>query len=177
MATEPMMMAALLQNLGAFCQLDSSDNRCALEGALAWIREEFPAQASTEFRVIVEGAPRALESSIRDEAYVIGREALCNAFRHAHASKIEVEVEYSASYFRVLIRDDGSGFNAGVGDSLGGSRWGLWTMKELAKRVGARLKILSRVGAGTEVELLVPAEIAFGKGESTGVRWFARLYS
>jgi signal transduction histidine kinase len=177
MATEPMMMAALLQNLGAFCNLDSSDNRCALEGTFAWIREEFPAQARTEFRVIVEGAPRALEPSIREEAHLIVREALCNAFRHAHGSRIEVEVEYSASYLRVLIRDNGSGFNAGVGESLGGSRWGLWKMKELAKRIGARLKILSRAGAGTEVELLVPARIAFGKSEMIGTRWFSRLYS
>src|SRR5207253_6994405 len=69
------------------------------------IRQEFPAQAQTGFRLIVEGTPRPLRSIIRDEVYLIGHEALSNAFRHAHASDIEVELEYAASHLRVLIRD------------------------------------------------------------------------
>src|SRR5205814_8879175 len=60
-----------------------------LEQAFSLIRQEFPAQAQTGFRLIVEGTPRPLRSIIRDEVYLIGHEALSNAFRHAHASDIE----------------------------------------------------------------------------------------
>src|SRR5260370_14334897 len=78
-----------------------------LEQAFSQIRQEFPVQAQTGFRVIVEGTPRPLRALIRDEVYLIGHEALSNAFRHAHAGEIEVELEFVASYLRVLIRDDG----------------------------------------------------------------------
>jgi signal transduction histidine kinase len=185
MAAEP-VMATLQGNLatellaaaGTFSRLGSGHSRGdGLDAAFARIREESPTQAGTEFRVIVQGAHRALEPSVRDEVYLIGHEALSNALRHARAKNIEVELEYAASYLRVLVRDDGDGVDLRVAQCAGHGCWGLWTMKVRAERIGARLRILSRPGAGTEVELLVPAQIAFGKSDSIAVRWFSRLYS
>jgi signal transduction histidine kinase len=161
---------------GAFCGdfWDCPGGR--LENKFAQVREEFPAQAHIQFRVIVQGTPRSMEPSIREEVYLIGQEALSNAFRHADASSVEVELEYAGDHLRVLVRDNGTGIDARIGDPAGDACWGLWAMKERATRIGARLRILSRMAAGTEVELLLPAQIAFGKSESIGVRWFSRLY-
>jgi len=54
--------------------------------------------------------------------------------------------------------------------------WGLSGMRERAERVGARLRVWSRPAGGTEVELCVPAHIAFQHHSSgRGLRWLTRL--
>jgi len=58
-------------------------------------------QSQLGFRVIVEVRP-AFAPMVSDEVYRIGHEALSNAFRHSHASDIEVELEYAVSHLRVL---------------------------------------------------------------------------
>jgi signal transduction histidine kinase/ligand-binding sensor domain-containing protein len=141
-----------------------------LEQAFSQIREEFPMHSQTGFRVIVEGAPRPLHSVIRDEVYLIGHEALSNAFRHSHASDIEVELEYAASHLRLLVRDNGGGIDTEVLRSGRDGHWGLSGMKERTERIGGRLRVLSRPVAGTEVELSVPGRIAF-KHPSPDRRW------
>jgi signal transduction histidine kinase/ligand-binding sensor domain-containing protein len=138
-------------------KLSSAD----LEQAFSQIRQEFPVQSQVGFRVIVEGTPRPLHSLIRDEVYLIGHEALSNAFRHSHASDIEVELEYAASHLRVLIRDNGRGIDTQVLRSGRDGHWGLSGMKERSERIGGKLRVLSRAVAGTEVELTVPGQIAF----------------
>ncbi len=148
-----------------------------LEQAFSKIRQEFPVQSQTGFRVIVEGTPRPLRSAIRDEVYLIGHEALSNAFRHAHASHIEVELEFAASYLRVLIRDDGGGIDTQVLNSGREGHWGLSGMKERAQRIGGKLRVLSRAVAGTEVELFVPGHIAFEyRQDGHPAGWSSRLY-
>ena len=100
-----------------------------------------------------------------------------NAFRHAQARKVEVELDYSASQLRVLVRDDGRGIDPEVLASGRDGHWGLSGMRERAERIGAQLKLWSREGAGTEVELSVPGAIAFqleGTGRRMWFRWFAR---
>lgn len=119
-------------------------------------------RTSKIFRVLVEGKPRGLEPILRDEVYRIAREALRNAFHHAQPQKIEAELTYRDSQFLLRIRDDGKGIDAKY--LARGSRaghWGLPGMRERAKAFGGRLEIWSQQGAGTEVELTVPASIAY----------------
>ena len=127
------------------------------------------------FRVVVEGARQSLAPLLQDEIYRIGREMLRNAFRHAHAGRIEAEIRYDRGTFRVRIRDDGKGIDSNVlkeGTRIG--HWGLPGMHERARSMGARLKIWSEPGAGTEAELTVPARIAYEKF-STNSGWWTRL--
>ena len=116
------------------------------------------------FHVAVEGPPQTLVPVLQDEVYRIGREILRNAFRHAHASRIEAEIRYDDRLLRVRIRDDGRGIDKKVQEE--GAReghWGLPGIRERAKRIGGRLVIWSEIGAGTEVELTVPASIAYAR--------------
>jgi signal transduction histidine kinase/ligand-binding sensor domain-containing protein len=147
-----------------------------LESAFSQIRREFPMQSQIGFRVIVEGTPRPLRSAIREEVYLIGHEALSNAFRHAHASDIEVELEYASSHLRVLIRDNGGGIDSQVLRSGRDGHWGLSGMKERSERIGGKLRVLSHAGAGTEVELSVPGPIAFALPDDRARRLLSRLY-
>ncbi len=78
---------------------------------LATCDRNFPSTAKIDYRVIVDSVTRPIRPLIRDEVYRIGREALLNAFKHAHASCIEIEVEYASRQLRVLVRDNGRGID------------------------------------------------------------------
>ena len=147
-----------------------------LGGALARVPQELNFQEKTDFRIIVEGLPQPVDPVIRDEVYAISREALVNAFRHSRAAHIRVDVEYSASHLRVLVCDDGCGIDSQVQMTGRDGHWGLSGMRERAQKIGGKLKVFSRAGVGTEVELRVPGEIAFESHSSSGSRWFAGLY-
>jgi signal transduction histidine kinase len=151
----------------------TSGNSDALETAFSVIGQEFGSEQVRDYRIIVEGTPRRLHPLIRDEAYRIGREALANAFRHAQATKIEVELEYSTRHLRILVRDNGLGIDSNVLKTGREGHWGLAGMRERAENIGARFKVWSRAQAGTEVELFIPSQIAFvaTAGKTSG-RWF-----
>jgi signal transduction histidine kinase len=113
---------------------------------------------SVTLRVDVEGSPRALHAIMRDEIYRIACEALRNAYRHAQARQIEVELEYHDRELRLRVRDDGKGMDVRMleGRSHEG-HFGLHGMRERAKLIGAKLEVWSAPAKGTEVELSVPA--------------------
>jgi signal transduction histidine kinase len=118
------------------------------------------------FRLTVEGERKTLTALPRDEVCRITREILRNAFQHAEASQIEVEIRYDDRELRVRIRDDGKGIARQVlqgGGSAG--HWGLRGVRERAQQIGARLDFWSEAGAGTEVELTIPASIAYEKSK------------
>jgi signal transduction histidine kinase len=116
---------------------------------------------ASSFRVVVEGSPKAIRPVVRDEIYRIAREALRNAYDHAHARTIEAEITYEEKLLRVRIRDDGIGINeTHLGEGRAG-HYGLRGMRERATHIGAQLEVWSEGGAGTEIELRVPDRIAY----------------
>lgn len=117
------------------------------------------------YRVSVEGQPRPIPFQVRDEAYRIAREAFRNAVMHARAEKIEAEIAFSDAGLCVRIRDNGIGIDQHIleqGRRAG--HWGLQGMRERAEALHGNLAVWSKHGAGTEVELRVPANVAFGPG-------------
>jgi signal transduction histidine kinase/streptogramin lyase len=148
-----------------------------LEEALSRLRGEFALPANVDFRVVTEGEPRALRPLIRDEVYLIAREAVINAFRHSKASAIEVEVDYVSRNLRVSVRDNGCGIDEKLLQSGREGHWGLANMRERAERTGGRLKVSSRTNAGTVVRLSIPGKLAFEPTSSNPFwGWLTRLY-
>ena len=138
-----------------------SENSESLEESFGRVRQELAASRGIGFRVIVEGKHRAVSPMVRDEVYRIGREALVNAFQHANAKNVEVEVEYLEDRLRVCVRDDGRGIDDTVLRSGRDDHWGLAGMRERAQKIGAQFHVTSRSGAGTEIELSVARRIAY----------------
>jgi ligand-binding sensor domain-containing protein len=141
-----------------------------LEQAFSRIPQEIAVGEGTDYRVFAEGEARPLRPAVREEIYRIGREAVVNALRHSRGSKVEVELEYSPSYLRLLVRDNGSGIDPQVVGAGRDGHWGLSGMRERADRIDAKLRVLSAPSAGTEIELSVPNHIAFQFPFSDG-RW------
>jgi ligand-binding sensor domain-containing protein/signal transduction histidine kinase len=122
---------------------------------------------SATFRVTEEGERQDLAPILQDEVYRIAHELLRNAFHHAQARQIEAEIRYDDRLLRLRIRDDGRGIDSKVLHEGGrAGHWGLPGIRERAKRIGARLDLWSEAGAGTEVELTVPASVAYGTPRS-----------
>ena len=118
--------------------------------------------AGPAFRVIVEGAPRDIRPVLQDELCRIAREILRNAFRHARANEIEVEIRYEAQELRIRFRDDGIGIDPKVvNEGARAGHWGLPGVRERARVAGAQLELWSEVGAGTEIQVIVPASVAY----------------
>jgi ligand-binding sensor domain-containing protein/signal transduction histidine kinase len=114
------------------------------------------------FDLVEEGERRTLSPTVSSDICRIALELMRNAYQHAHASRIEAEIRYGDSMFRLRIRDDGKGIEPKVlkeGGRVG--HWGLRGLRERADRIGAHLDLWSEPGRGTEVQLLVPASVAY----------------
>jgi signal transduction histidine kinase len=117
---------------------------------------------SPEFRVTIEGKVRDLPPLVCDEVHRIAGEALRNAFRHAAAARIEVQIYYDVEEFRLRVRDNGKGIASAVLDA--GRRvghHGLPGMRERAELVGGILTIRSEPDSGSEIELTISAALAY----------------
>jgi signal transduction histidine kinase len=113
-------------------------------------------------RVDVQGTSRALHPIVRDEIFRVGSEAMRNAFHHAGATQIEVELRYDERQVRLRVRDDGRGIDPEVLRAEGREgHYGLHGMRERAKLVGGKLTIWSAPDAGAEIELTIPSARAY----------------
>jgi signal transduction histidine kinase len=143
-------------------------------GAVPTLASVASASKPPDFSVAVEGETRELHPIVRDEIYKIAAEALRNAFRHAQAARVEVEIRYDDEQFRLRVRDDGTGIDPKVLADQGlDGHYGLRGMPERAGLIGGRLAMWSEVGAGTEVEFRLPASMIYAP--SARRSWWQRI--
>ena len=141
---------------------ESSDGSSNLPQALADASRSLSLDPTVETHVQVRGTIKALDPGVGAEAYLIAREALYNAVRHSAATRIDVELNYDRASLSLTVRDNGRGIADDVIRAGGRSgHWGLRGMRERARKLRAILEIRSTLHAGTEVELRVPAALAY----------------
>jgi signal transduction histidine kinase/streptogramin lyase len=138
-----------------------------LEGAISRFGQHLAANQSDppppELQINVEGATRRLAPILAGELYHIAVEALRNAFRHAKARRIEVEIRYGAREFRLRVRDNGKGIDPKILEAGRVGHYGMTGMRERARLAGCRLVFWSELDSGTELELTIPASLAYTK--------------
>jgi signal transduction histidine kinase len=118
--------------------------------------------SESRFGVTTSGKKRWLRPTVREELLKIIKESLSNAFRHANAKEIEIQIAYTSSALEICISDDGVGIDPMIMEE-GGKRghWGLSSMRQRAVEIDGQLKILRRPAGGTEVRIKIPASRAF----------------
>lgn len=85
------------------------------------------------------------------------QEALANVRKHAEASRAWVRIEADgAGQTRIVVQDDGQGFDLAASASSERGHFGLIVMRERAESVGGRLRVDSAPGRGTRVEIVLP---------------------
>lgn len=148
-----------------------------LTEAYAAIGKEFRSLSPAYFGVILSGRSRDLGTVVKEELQQTGREALFNAYRHARARRIEVEIHFGIFEFRVRFRDDGIGIDPEIlrEGSVAG-HYGLPGMRERVARIGGHMELWSRPGAGTEIEIRIPGAIAYRQTKgNVSPHWIQRF--
>lgn len=129
-----------------------------LEGLTLDLRE----RDGIEANLIVKGEARRLMPEIELMLFRVVQEAFSNIRRHARASHVTLELEFQPDRLRVIVEDDGRGFNAPekISDLVSSDRLGLIGMYERVRAIGGTLTIHSEVGRGTSVIVEVPLRAA-----------------
>jgi len=135
----------------AECGTDYNARQAAptsLEKALADFGNEFTPDGA-RFQIFVVGRPRALPPTIQEQIYLIGREAIANAFHHSKATSIAVEVGYLPGKSGVIIHYNGCGIDPQAVRSQQNLHRGLWECANAPET----LEHTSIFGAGVGQEL------------------------
>ena len=128
----------------------------SLEEAFSKLLEQVIPGQGAQIQIFVQGRTRTLDPAIREQLFLIGREAVTNALRHSRATNIEVEIQYLCDLLEVLVRDNGCGIKSKVIQEESDSHWGLRGMRQRAENIGAEFEVCSQIGAGTEVRVAIP---------------------
>jgi signal transduction histidine kinase len=122
---------------------------------LAQVAEDVGLRSGIALRLDLEdGLDAPLD--VRETLLRVVREAVTNAARHANASTVAIDLSYRDS-LRLRISDDGRGFDPEVKRTRSqNGGFGLVSMKERVEALGGHLRIASRPGAGTEIEVTLP---------------------
>ena len=151
--------------------LRTTDSSVILEDAFERMLSETVSSPCFETAVHVQGPSRQMKTAVFEEVYRIGRESYFNAVAHAGAKRIQIAVDYGMREFRLLVRDDGCGFDAEVLKNGRDGHWGLAGMRERAEAIGSVLTIRTDTPGGTNVELRVPAAIAYSTSSVRRFEW------
>ena len=112
----------------------------------------FAEETGTPATVRVTGDERALPTKVEVVLLRTAQEALTNVRRHASAREAAVLLAYAPSSVRLVVRDDGRGFDPAAADGFG-----LNGMRARADQVQGRLTVHTDPDTGTTIELEVPA--------------------
>jgi two-component system sensor histidine kinase UhpB len=132
--------------------------------ALRSLLDQQGRRASVAVRLSTENMPKNLDPEIQTTCFRIAQEAITNAVRHADATRINVDLRCENGKFRLLIRDNGIGFDvkSAQAQTVG---LGLIGIKERAALVGGRAKIISSPKQGTTIEVSLPLVLR-GNGQA-----------
>ncbi len=129
-----------------------------LPSAIEWLGEQFQKKYDIETKVSVSADKLVLKEEIQVALFKSLQELLNNAAKHAHASRVEVEMKVSRGSTIVTVSDNGSGFDLSRLESSNGNKegFGLFSIRERLNYLGGQLEIESSTGRGARFTMRVP---------------------
>jgi two-component system NarL family sensor kinase len=124
-----------------------------LADALERLAQEIASGTKLQIRFEMVGGNRRLPIRVEAGLYRIAQEALANVVQHAAAQHASLQLESTPTLVRLVIEDDGHGFDPA---QLPSGRYGLVGLKERAKLLQGKLSLESDPGGGTRVEVTIP---------------------
>jgi signal transduction histidine kinase/ligand-binding sensor domain-containing protein len=132
----------------------------ALAEEISVLGKEAVGNSGIPVTVLTNGKAYELNPDAYENTVLIVREALLNAVRHAKARSLEVQIDYLQHELKICVRDDGQGIDQDTLRHGRAGHWGMVGMSERSKSIHGKLRVLSKAGAGTEIELVVPRAYA-----------------
>jgi signal transduction histidine kinase len=131
-----------------------------LPAAVRWYVDRQAGRAGIEARVDVAPDLPALTREQGTTLFRILQEAMTNVAKHAQATSLEVELSRADSDVRLVVRDNGVGFDAerAQARAMLGASVGLLSMSERAQLAGGRVAMTSQPGAGTTITAWLPID-------------------
>ena len=126
-----------------------------LAQALSALADEASTKGNLSVQFHATGGSRPLPNRVEAGLYRIAQEAVGNAVRHAGARTIRVKLLAQPAHVRLMIMDDGRGFDV---NTLPKDRYGLAGIQERVHLLGGKLTLQTSPGQGTQVDVLVPLD-------------------
>ncbi|MFQ5855327.1 MAG: GAF domain-containing protein, partial [Anaerolineae bacterium] len=124
--------------------------------ALKWYAETCRKHYRIACSTHVSGQAVRLSPEVETAVYRIVQESLNNVAAHAQAQSAQVRVEFRPTRLRVVVEDDGVGFDSEGVLTAAAGRMGLIGMRERAQSIGGQIEVRSVPGHGTRIVLDVP---------------------
>ncbi|MEZ9159402.1 cache domain-containing protein [Vibrio lentus] len=134
----------------------SSLDDIGLEAALSSLLLDFQAHSGIEVETLFSTQPGKLKSEAATTLYRVVQESLNNIEKHAQATKVTVIAQQIGNVLQLLIQDDGVGFNTYKAMEKRGI--GLRNMRERVEFIGGDFELMSEIGLGTEITVLLTLE-------------------
>lgn len=133
-----------------------------LEAAIEWLAEQLQPPEGPVITVYRDDQPKPLAEATSLLLFRLVREVLTNIIKHAQASEVQIFLVREGDRLHLKVADDGVGFDAEkMASQLGKTRsYGLFSIRERLRPLGGELKIFSRPGQGTQVEIALPLELS-----------------
>jgi len=109
---------------------------------------------------------RPLPPDVRHNIFLVIKEALTNALKHAAAKEVRVQAKAANGVLEITIQDDGCGFDPVAPPRTDGQRHGTGNMLRRAQTIGAALTLHSEPGRGTSLCLTLPLPEKTAGGEA-----------
>ncbi len=133
-----------------------------LRSSLQALGADLNSSGKVEFVVTCLEAGKTLQPPVASEIFLIAREAVINAFRHAEPSRVSVELRYGNRQFSLCCVDNGRGFDADTVEvSERRGHWGVRGMEERAHKLGASFEYRSSPASGTTISVGLKARRAY----------------
>lgn len=134
----------------------SSLDDIGLEAALSSLLLDFQAHSGIEVETLFTTQPGKLKSEAATTLYRVVQESLNNIEKHAQATKVTVIAQQIGNVLQLLIQDNGVGFNTYKAMEKRGI--GLRNMRERVEFIGGDFELMSEIGLGTEITVLLTLE-------------------
>jgi signal transduction histidine kinase len=127
----------------------------------AWLRDQIGTPYDLETKVDDDGADKPLVEDVQAILFRNIRELLTNVARHAQAKEIQVSLERQGESIKIMIRDDGLGFDPQQTIQLDHKKggFGLFSIQERMADLGGSLEIISAPGEGCTAVLIAPLDL------------------
>lgn len=162
--------------------LRTSTQARSLPESLILLGERTLAGTGIDIRSTVTGEERDLRPLVADELIRLSEEGFFNVHKHAHASRVTIGVTFGKRQLTLRLDDDGIGMPDSDDRSPATDRhFGLIGMRERVLRLRGKFHVSSRIGAGTSVQVVLPASAAYAderrieRARQRLTRWFRGL--
>ena len=128
--------------------------------ALEWLTRKIQQEHNLQTRFHDDGQPKPLHDNFRVVLFQAVRELLVNVVKHARATHAQVVLRRDGDALRIIIEDDGVGFEVSKARTEAARAFGLFNVRERVEYLGGRVKIRSEAKCGTRVTLIAPLHVA-----------------